>query len=90
MNTVEGRWCGQWFEWSCPNCATMKTALQAPADCDYRCGSCKVDDQYTAAMQAMAERLETERNDWRARALSAERELRAAQRELANAKGNAA
>ena len=41
-------------------------------------------------MQALVERVESEKNEWRARALNAERELRAAQREIETLKGAAA
>jgi len=87
--SVEGRWVGHWFEWACPGCGTMQTALQGPSD-EGRCGSCKADKRYQEAMQALVERVESEKNEWCARALNAERELRAAQREIETLKGAAA
>lgn len=74
------RWEGNWAHWACPGCGSAMTALQAPAEENERCGSCKAEQQYQETMQSLVERLQVEVDQWKVRALSAEKRLREEER----------
>lgn len=72
MSMLEGRWTGQWFEWSCPGCGCMRTSLSAPLSEQASCLRCKA-NAAAKSIQDMVDALQNERDEWMARARSAER-----------------
>jgi len=75
--SVVGRWDGNWYEWGCPSCGDALTALQAPPPDKEHCPRCRLASERAALdrwSEQLIDRLATEIDEWKERALKAERE----------------
>lgn len=93
---TEGRWAGNWYEWSCPGCGCMRTSLNAPPPDQATCLRCKANNA-AQSIQELVNALQDERDTWMGRARVAERiqgeqcdEIAALRGEIAALKGRAA
>lgn len=76
--TSQGRWTGRWYEWPCTTCKSVCTSIDPPTADDANCAACRAAKDLSGLAKRI-KALTTDRDDWQARALSAEK--RAAEQE---------
>lgn len=71
--SVEGRWTGSEYIWTCPGCRCVRCSNQVPSTDEARCLRCRTTDAATS-IQQLVDKLQGERDEFLARATRAERQ----------------